>query len=194
MARLITTALALLVALAFGVPVAAAQDGGSQPPPQQSDADGDGHAPPSDCNDANPSVFPGAQDKPGDGIDQDCSGADAEYQRLTTPFANHWSAGPRKTRLLRMIIKGAPAGSAVEVRCAGKGCPLKRKRVKERNGVFKAHKVVRKKLKAGARLEVRLTHPDYIGKVIRYWVRPSQLPTAALFCLPPGGKRPVSCT
>src|SRR5262249_35660183 len=30
-----------------------------------------------DCNDANPTIFPGATDVPGDGVDQDCSGSDA---------------------------------------------------------------------------------------------------------------------
>jgi hypothetical protein len=43
------------------------------------DADGDGWTPANgDCDDANPSVFPTAPDAPGDDIDQNCDGFDAE--------------------------------------------------------------------------------------------------------------------
>ena len=48
----------------------------SNPPVEDEDSDGftreDG-----DCDDQNPDVYPGAEDIPGDGIDQDCSGTDA---------------------------------------------------------------------------------------------------------------------
>ena len=43
----------------------------------EGDADGDGVRVPSDCNDTNPAIHPGAVDVPDDGIDQDCNGVDA---------------------------------------------------------------------------------------------------------------------
>ena len=43
----------------------------------EGDADGDGVRRPADCDDTNPAIRPGATDVPDDGIDQDCSGADA---------------------------------------------------------------------------------------------------------------------
>lgn len=43
----------------------------------EGDADGDGVRRPADCDDANPAIHPGVTDVPDDGVDQDCSGADA---------------------------------------------------------------------------------------------------------------------
>lgn len=45
------------------------------------DSDGDGYASAwggNDCDDTNPKIYPGAPDIPGNGIDESCSGADAE--------------------------------------------------------------------------------------------------------------------
>lgn len=46
------------------------------------DADHDGFASPEDCDDADPFVYPGAPDDPGDGIDADCAGGDTTWAFL----------------------------------------------------------------------------------------------------------------
>ncbi len=50
----------------------------AQAPGCAADADGDGSPLSKDCDDGRPDVHPGASEVPGDGIDQDCSGVDAE--------------------------------------------------------------------------------------------------------------------
>jgi len=45
-------------------------------PTPGSDADSDGFARPDDCDDTDPSVYPGAEEIPYDGTDQDCNGTD----------------------------------------------------------------------------------------------------------------------
>lgn len=47
------------------------------------DEDGDGSTSAFDCDDGDATVYPGADDPPGDGIDQDCDGADAVAPTLT---------------------------------------------------------------------------------------------------------------
>jgi hypothetical protein len=51
------------------------------------DGDGDGYAPPADCNDANAEVHPGATEVPANRIDEDCDGrlADADDDGYDAP-------------------------------------------------------------------------------------------------------------
>ena len=47
------------------------------------DLDGDGFVPPQDCGEGDPAIHPGAPEKCGDGVDQDCNGADLSCFGLT---------------------------------------------------------------------------------------------------------------
>jgi hypothetical protein len=50
------------------------------------DADDDGFVAADDCDDSDASVFPGATDVPGDGVDQDCDGRDRHALVPTPPI------------------------------------------------------------------------------------------------------------
>ncbi len=87
------------------------------------DLDFDGVGSNLDCNDHDASIHPGATDVPGDGIDQDCSGADAPGIFAATPLATASGAltGGRAAR----IRKGTGSAS---FRCrapAGDTCSVK---------------------------------------------------------------------
>jgi Ca2+-binding RTX toxin-like protein len=62
---------------------------------EYADSDHDGVDVRTDCNDANPAIHPGATDVPGNGVDEDCSGADAPVVN-TNPGtdADHDGASP----------------------------------------------------------------------------------------------------
>ncbi|MEZ4266292.1 MAG: putative metal-binding motif-containing protein [Myxococcota bacterium] len=55
------------------------------------DLDGDGYSPPNDCDDNDPFVYPGAPEKCGDGVDQDCFADDLPCEGVEDADGDHWS-------------------------------------------------------------------------------------------------------
>ncbi len=82
------------------------------------DFDGDGVQDQDDCNSADPSIYPGASDPFGDGIDQDCDGADGDANDLDN------DGEPNETDCGRedaSIYPGAddPYGDDIDQNCDG---------------------------------------------------------------------------
>ena len=58
---------------------------------------------------------------------------------------------------------------------------------------IKPTKVVGKRkrsFRAGQRLQLRVTAPGHIGKVVKYRLRKGRIPSGRNFCLPPGATKP----
>jgi hypothetical protein len=160
------------------------------------DRDHDGFNRPQDCDDANPGVHPGAEDRPGDGIDADCRDGDAPFPKILSPITAHWDADSEKgTRVTALLVKDVPAAGSVLVTCSGRGCPFRR--LVPRVAHHRASATRRfghHRLAPGVHVEVRITAPGSIGKVVRYAVRGGgRLPKSTQLCLPPGASRPTRC-
>ncbi len=115
--------------------------------------------------------------------------------KVGATVVGRWGLGRRATTVFELAVKQIPAGGRVEVRCAGQGCPFARRTVAARRGTATLTKLfARRKLRRGAVLEVRITAPGMVGKVVRYTIRARRkLPRSAPLCLPPGAARPAAC-
>jgi hypothetical protein len=164
------------------------------PPPLPVDHDGDGFAQAVDCDDLSAAIHPGAYDKPGDRVDQDCSGADSTFRRFQPHADAGWRTVHGRIVFTHMVIDAMPAGSSLKIACSGKGC-MKRgysatiaKPVK-RLDVTKRLKGAR--LGKGATIELTLSRPGYVTTIVRWTIGPP--PKVTTLCLPPGAKKPTAC-
>jgi hypothetical protein len=93
----------------------------------------------------------------------------------------------------KLFSIAAPAGSKVQLRCAGKGCPWK-----VRNAVVDKRKRLRvrsleRSLRAGTVISVRVTKDGLIGKYTRFRIRAIRPPTRYEACALPGASKPAQC-
>ena len=168
------------------------------PPPPNLDIDGDGVQTPTDCDDANPAIRPGAVDVPGDGIDQDCSGRDARFPLLNRAIAGSWAtyAGPY-TKFTELTVKPARTGDKVKLTCKGPGCERKGKTVRVKKDARRLSMLKHlkgAKLRKGAVVRLRVTRPATIGRVNTWTIRAPKSPKLVRRCVQPGKKKPVGCS
>jgi hypothetical protein len=106
-----------------------------------------------------------------------------------------WTWYRRYTISERLIVRDVPDGAAVQLRCSGKGCPRKARSVAVENGTANLRKLLgRRHLRPGAKVEVRVTRADMIGKVLRFTMRRHRRPALTRLCLPVGASKPARCS
>jgi hypothetical protein len=164
------------------------------------DVDADGVPAPLDCDDRDARRRQGFVDKPGNGLDEDCSGADAPFIRIFSPVQSTFETRNSLTRVTRLRVQAVPEGATIELRCNGgtrRGCfrGVKRFRAPRGDDLRDIRRPVRgRRLRAGAVLEVRILDEDSIGKVVRFTTnRGSRIPTSRSLCMVPGQNAPGRC-
>jgi Ca2+-binding RTX toxin-like protein len=152
------------------------------------DGDRDGVVAGVDCDDTRAAIRPGAREVPGNGVDEDCAGGDARAPLVSGRLSFDFTAFPNgTTRADRLIVRELQAGGRAELRCSGR-CSFRKKVGKARAGTVNLRKLIRGRLRTGAVLEVRLTAPGTIGRVVRFKMRNGKPPKRTSLCLPAGGK------
>ena len=117
-------------------------------------------------------------------------------QRIDSSVSSRWGFDRRKRFifLLRLRVKAPPQGAVAELRCKGRRCPFKRKRVsrirRNRIDVFKALSKRQRRFRPRQTLQLRITAPNHIGKVVRFRLRRGKIPNGQTLCLPPGATKP----
>lgn len=168
------------------------------------DADRDGVPLPADCDDNNAAVRPGAAEVPGNAVDEDCAGgpAPAPPGRIVSGIDYFFDATNRRfTRVTQLTVTNLIAGSLVTVTCKGKGCRFKSKKrtfaaatkkfdAKRYFNFKKGKRKIVSKLKAGTKIEIRITAVNMIGKVVTFTTRKGKRPALKVTCLPPGATKP----
>ena len=86
-----------------------------QPGTPAVDADQDGVPATNDCDDLNRQIYPGAPEVVGDGLDQDCSGADAAGKRERGGRVPRRQLQHGWTKFKSLRVTEAPAGAQVRV-------------------------------------------------------------------------------
>jgi hypothetical protein len=110
---------------------------------------------------------------------------------------HEWQAYKRYTRISKLNVSGIPRNATLALRCSGGGgCPFARRSLTFPNGartsklakLFKA-----RKLRVGTTLDLQITATNWIGKLVRFKMRPSRIPSVTVRCLRPGANAPSRC-
>ena len=161
------------------------------------DGDGDGFAPPLDCDDGNRNVRPNTPEIRGNRVDENCDRRKLPWAQFASVVSNRWAVKGSSTRLRTLIVRNAPRGTRIALRCRGGGCPFRRVRrrtvPRDLAAVRMDQGFRRARLRPGARLQLTLSRAQTITRTYTYTVQRSALPASRTVCRAPRARRGRSC-
>ena len=86
-----------------------------------------------------------------------------------------------------LSVSRLPRRATVRVGCRGGGCPDATRRV------VTLHGLLRRRLRPGARIAIRITRPGLTGRFVALTIGRNRRPAVHSGCLPPGHRMPVAC-
>jgi Bacterial Ig-like domain (group 3)/Invasin, domain 3 len=125
---------------------------------------------------------------------------------ITSTIQWNFYYAPDYTKILSLVLHGAPVGASVIINCHGRGCPFtkrvtavanskrcgpKGKRRCATGGTIDLAPAFQKhRLHVGTQITVAITRPQWIGKYYTFVTRAGHPPGIRIACLAPGRTRP----
>jgi DNA-binding beta-propeller fold protein YncE len=158
------------------------------------DNDHDGFFAGQDCNDNNPSIRPGAKEIKGNRTDENCDGTADPFPTVSSGVLHNWdfTKSGRFTLTALKITQSFPKGMAVRIKCSGKKCPFKSKKLKlakvkkGASNVLGSLKGKQRKFRAGQTLDVLVSAPKFNTKVARIKLKKGKQPSIQPLCVVAG--------
>jgi tripartite motif-containing protein 71 len=118
--------------------------------------------------------------------------------RIASTINTLWAVLGRRITALQLTATNVPGGSTITMKCKGKPrCRFKKKTIHAAKtgkvNLLKALSRRNRRFRAGETLEIRITHPGYIGKDTSFKFKKGKIPRGTVLCINPGASKPSRC-